>query len=59
MEIEIGDIYIRHSDKKVYRVKKIRDTRIVLEGEEDEGRLCTTDFWGLEQGYTRVNPKSA
>ena len=52
MEAKIGDIYIRHSDGKICKVKRIDHTMVVLEL-EDEARLSLTDIFGLEKGYSR------
>jgi hypothetical protein len=56
MEIKIGDIYIRNSNQRVYRVKRIDNKMVILElmGEK---QLCLTNIFGLEKGYTKV-PKS-
>ena len=42
MDVKIGDVYVRNSDGKVYRVKKIDNKMIVLEA-EDQSRLILTD----------------
>jgi len=52
VEAKIGDIYIRHSDGKICKVKRIDHTMVVLEL-EDEARLSLTDIFGLEKGYSR------
>ncbi|MGD0915703.1 MAG: hypothetical protein ABSB22_04505 [Thermodesulfobacteriota bacterium] len=52
MDVKIGDIYIREKDGKICRVKKIDNTMIVLEL-EDEGKQALTDIFGLERGYTK------
>ena len=52
MDVKIGDIYIRESDGKICRVKKIDNTMIVLES-EDGSRLSLTDIFGLEKAYTK------
>jgi hypothetical protein len=51
MNVTIGDVYIRHSDGKFCRVKKIDNKMIVLEFED--GKLSLTDISGLEKGYTK------
>lgn len=56
MEIKVGDIYIRHSNKRVYRVKKI-DNKMVILQLMNERQLCLTNIFDLEKRYTKV-PKS-
>jgi len=55
MEVKVGDIYIRHSDEKVYRVKRIDNKMIVLEL-EDGSLLSLTDIFALERAYTKKEP---
>ena len=55
MDVKIGDIYIRESDGKVCKVKKIDNNMIVL-GFEEEGKQGLTDIFGLEKGYTKQKP---
>ena len=57
MEVKVGDIYIRHSNERVYKVKMI-DNKIVVLQLMNERQLCLTDIFGLEKGYTKVEPKS-
>ena len=57
MEIKVGDIYVRHSDAQIWKVKRIDNKMVVLEL-EDEGRLGLTDIFGLEKAYTKKEPKS-
>ena len=57
MEIKVGDIYIRHSDEKVCKVKWIDHKRVVLES-EDGNWVTLADIFGLEKAYTRREPKS-
>ena len=52
MEVELGDIYIRHSDGKICRVRWIDRTAVVLES-EDGTRLRLTDIFGLEKAYSK------
>ncbi len=56
MKVKVGDIYIRHSDGKVFRVKRIDHTMVVLEL-EGETRLSLTDIFGLEKGYSKEESK--
>ncbi len=52
MDVKFGDAYIRNSDGKICRVKKIDNTMVVLEL-ENEGKQALTDVFGLERGYTK------
>jgi len=57
VEAKVGDIYTRHSDGKICRVKRIDHTMVVLQLLEDETRLSVTDIFGLEKGYTKREPE--
>ena len=57
MEVKVGDIYIRHSDGKSYRVKRIDHKMVVLEL-EDGTRLSLTDIFALEKAYRKKESKS-
>jgi len=57
VEIKVGDLYIRRSDRQICKVKRIDNKMVVLEL-EDEGRLILTDIFGLEKAYTKKEPKS-
>ncbi len=52
MDVKIGDIYVRNSDGKTWKVKKIDNKMIVLESER-ESKHALTDVFGLERGYTK------
>ncbi len=52
MDIKVGDIYIRNSDDRIYKVKMIGNKIIVLET-EDGSHLTMTDIFGLEIAYTK------
>ncbi len=56
MEVKVGDIYIRHSDGKICTVKRIDNTMVVLEL-ENEARLSLTSIYGLEKGYSKNESK--
>jgi len=56
MEVKVGDIYIRHSDGKSYRVKRIDHKMVVLEL-EDGSRLSLTDIFSLEKAYRKRESK--
>jgi hypothetical protein len=53
VEAKVGDIYVRHSDGKICKVKRIDHTMVVLQLLEDETRLSLTDIFGLEKGYSK------
>ena len=55
VEVKVGDIFIRHSDRRIWRVKKINNTMVVLES-EDETRLTLADIFGLEKAYSKKEP---
>jgi len=55
MDVKIGDVYIRHSDGKIYKVKKIYHKRIVLES-EDGHKQVLADIFGLAKAYTKKEP---
>ena len=57
MEVKVGDIYIRHSNKRVYNVKMIDNKMVVLQL-MNERQLCLINIFGLEKGYTKVEHKS-
>ena len=52
MDVNIGDFYIRNSDGKVYRVKRIDHKKIVLESDA-KGRYTLVDIFVLEKAYTK------
>jgi len=52
VEVKVGDIYIRHSDRSIWRVKKIDNIMIVLES-EDGIRLTLADIFGLGKAYSK------
>ena len=52
MEVKVGDIYVRHSDRKICKVKWIGRTTVVLES-EDGTRVRLTDIFDLEKAYTK------
>ena len=52
VNVKIGDIYIRTSNKKIWKVKKIDNTMVVLES-EDGTHLTLTDIFGLEKAYSK------
>jgi L-ascorbate metabolism protein UlaG (beta-lactamase superfamily) len=56
VEIKVGDIYIRHSDGQICRVKWIGHATAVLES-EDGSRLRLIDIFDLEKTYTKKRPK--
>jgi len=52
VKIEVGDIYIRNSDRMLYRVKAIDNIKVILES-EDRSLLSITDIYGLQKAYTK------
>ncbi len=56
-EVKVGDIYIRHSDRRIWRVKKIDNIMVVLES-EDGTLLTLADVFGLGKAYSRKEPPS-
>jgi hypothetical protein len=56
VNIKVGDIYIRHSDGKICKVKKINHKNIVLES-EDGTWLTLADIFGIEKAYSKKEPK--
>jgi|MudIll2142460700_1097286.scaffolds.fasta_scaffold528564_2 hypothetical protein len=58
MEIRIGDYYIRNSDGKVCKIRRIFHRKIVLES-EDGTWLTITDDRGLEKAYKKKESKVA
>jgi hypothetical protein len=55
VEVRVGDIYIRHSDEQICRVKWVGRTTVVLES-EDESRLRLTHIFALEEAYSKREP---
>ena len=56
VEIKVGDIHIRHSDGKSYKVKRIEYKMVVLES-VDEFRLSLTDVFALQKAYSKREPR--
>jgi hypothetical protein len=56
IKVKVGDIYIRHSDGKICRVKKIDHKKIVLES-EDGTWLTLADIFSLEKAYSKKESK--
>jgi hypothetical protein len=59
VEVKVGDIYVRHSDGSIWRVKKIDNIMVALESEGDATRLTLADIFGLEKAYSKKEPKSS
>jgi len=55
-EVKVGDVYIRYSGGKNYRVKRIDHKMVVLEL-EDGSRLSLTDIFSLEKAYKKRESK--
>jgi hypothetical protein len=58
VEIKVGDIYIRHLDGQICRVKWIDHKTVVLES-EDGSRLRLTSIFALEKAYRKRESKPA
>ncbi len=54
---KVGDIYVRHSDRVVYRVKWVDYKTVVLESEEGS-LLAMTHIYDLEKSYTKQESKA-
>jgi len=52
VDVKVGDIYIRNSDRMLYRVKAIDNTKVILES-QDGSLLSITDIYGLQKAYTK------
>ncbi len=52
MEIKVGDMYIRHSDGQICRVRWTDRRTVVLEL-GDERHLSLTDIFALEKVYSK------
>jgi len=52
VETKVGDIYIRHSDGQIGRVKWIGGIEVVLEF-GDERHLHLTDIFALQEAYSK------
>jgi hypothetical protein len=57
VNVKVGDIYIRNSDRMLYRVKAIDNIKVILES-EDGSLLTITDIYGLEKAYTKRESKA-
>lgn len=51
MDVKVGDVYIRNSDRKVFRVKNIDNKMVVLKAED--GQLSIINIFGLGKAYTK------
>ena len=74
MDIKVGDVFVRHSDEKVWTVKSVDGIKVVLESFTQnetvsltqrlrirfkEAKLLTvTDIYGLKNNYDRVEPNT-
>ena len=52
MDVKVGDVYIRHKDGKICRVKWFDHKNIVLES-EDGTWLTMADIFGIEKAYSK------
>ncbi len=51
MDVKVGDVFVRHSDDRVWVVKKIHGNNVLLESPE---KLAMTDIYGLAKSYDKV-----
>ncbi len=54
MDIKVGDTFVRHLDEKVWKVKWIDGTWVILESSSK--MLVMTDVHSLRKNYDRVEP---
>jgi len=52
MDIKVGDVFVRHSDDRVWTVKKIDGNKVLLESPDK--KLTMTDVYGLRKNYDKV-----
>ncbi len=52
MNVKVGDVFVRHSDDRVWVVKKIDGNKILLESPDK--KLTMTDTYGLAKSYSKV-----
>ncbi len=62
MDVKAGDVFVRHSDGRVWAVKKIDGIKVVLEffdKNEKTAMLTVTDIYGLKNNYDKVETNAA
>jgi len=52
MDIKVGDVYVRHSDDRVWTVKKVDGNKVLLESPDK--KLTMTDVYGLAKSYSKA-----
>ncbi len=52
MDVRVGDVFVRHSDDRVWVVKKIDGSNVLLESPDK--KLAMTDIYGLAKSYDKV-----
>ena len=52
MDIKVGDVFVRHSDERVWTVKQIDGNKVLLESPDN--KLAMTDVYGLAKSYSKV-----
>ncbi len=58
MKVKVGDVYIRDSTGKSYRVKKIDNTMVILQSLEDPKLAAISDIFSIKAGYTKSEEPS-
>ena len=54
MDIKVGNVFVRHSDERVWTVKQIDGNKVLLESPDK--KLTMTDIYGLRKNYDKVEP---
>ena len=54
MDIKVGNVFVRHSDERVWTVKQIDGNKVLLESPDK--KLAMTDIYGLRKNYDKVEP---
>ncbi len=54
MDVKVGDAFVRHLDEKVWKVRWIDGTWVILESSGNT--LVMTDIYGLRSNYDRLEP---
>ena len=56
MDIKVGNVFVRHSDERVWTVKQIDGNKVLLESPDK--KLAMTDIYGLKRNYDKVETKT-
>jgi len=54
MDIKVGNVFVRHSDERVWTVKQIDGNKVLLESPDK--KLTMTDVYGLRKNYDKAEP---